>query len=145
MKPSVRLSSSGVRAARSPKAAAVLAGFAGLGFGLPGALGVKHLAETGQVWMFMGFPTYGGGPFERVGIRTSVPLMSAFVALCAAEVATGCLLWRGSRAGVRLSHALLPIEMAFWIGFALPVGPPLGVARTLLVISQRRRNTPERA
>ena len=140
MKPIVRSPSSGSDAARGLKVAAGLAGFVGLGFGLPGAVGLKHFAETGEVWMFMGFPTYGGGPFERVGVRTSVPLMSAFIALCAAEVATGCLLWRGSRAGVRLSHALLPIEMAFWIGFALPVGPPLGVARALLVIRQRHMN-----
>jgi hypothetical protein len=29
---------------------------------------------------------------------------------------------------------LLPVELVFWIGFRLPFGPPLGAARTALVI-----------
>jgi hypothetical protein len=33
-----------------------------------------------------------------------------------------------------LAVALLPFELAFWFGFALPLGPPLGFARSLLVI-----------
>jgi len=33
-----------------------------------------------------------------------------------------------------ISYALLPFEFAFWIGFALPFGPPLGIARTILVL-----------
>ncbi len=44
------------------------------------------------------------------------------------------LLWRGLRAGAVLAVALLPFELAFWIGFALPLGPPLGLARAILVI-----------
>jgi hypothetical protein len=32
-----------------------------------------------------------------------------------------------------LAVALLPFELAFWIGFALPLGPPLGLARAILV------------
>ena len=45
------------------------------------------------MWTFLGFPTYGGGPFERVGLRPSVALILAFVVVCAAEVAVGALLW----------------------------------------------------
>jgi hypothetical protein len=26
-----------------------------------------------------------------------------------------------------------PFELAYWIGFALPIGPPLGIARTVLL------------
>ena len=44
----------------------------GLGFGIPGVIGLRHFAERGEVWTFMGFPAYGGGPFERFGIETSV-------------------------------------------------------------------------
>ena len=33
-----------------------------------------------------------------------------------------------------LSYLLLPFELFFWIGFALPFGPPLGIARTVLVL-----------
>ena len=33
---------------------------------------------------------------------------------------------------------LLPVELLFWIGFALPVGPPLGLARALVLLLDRR-------
>jgi hypothetical protein len=115
-------------------AAGVISIFLGLGFGIPGILGMRHFAQHGEVWTFMGFPTYGGGPFERIGVMTNVPLLGAFVAVCATEVVLGALLLSGQRSGLWLSLGLLPIEMIFWIGFALPFGPILGLVRTALVI-----------
>jgi hypothetical protein len=35
----------------------------------------------------LGFPTYGGGPFEDAGIQTSVPLLVSFLLVCVGEVA----------------------------------------------------------
>jgi len=115
-------------------AAGVISIFLGLGFGIPGILGLRHFAQHGEVWTFMGFPTYGGGQFERMGVMTSVPLLGAFVAVCAVEVVLGALLLSGQRSGLWLSLGLLPIEMIFWIGFALPFGPILGLVRTALVV-----------
>ena len=106
----------------------------GLGFGLPCLFGVRHFARTGEVWTFMGFPTYGNGPFERMGIRTSTPLLLGFLVVCVAEVAVGCLIWFDAPGATVMSLALLPAEFAFWIGFALPFGPPLGIVRTILVL-----------
>ena len=102
----------------------------GLGFGIPCALGIRHFASTGEVLTFMGYPTYGNGPFEKLGIKTSVPLLAAFLAVCGAEVVAGWLLWRRPRVGTRVSLALLPVEIPFWLGFALPYAPPLALART---------------
>jgi hypothetical protein len=116
------------------KLAAVISILVGLGFGLPCAYGIWHFSTTGEVWTFLGFPTYGGGPFEGIGIQTTVLLLVAFLAVCGLEVVTGWLLWRSLRAGAVLVVALLPFELAFWIGFALPLGPPLGLARAILVI-----------
>jgi hypothetical protein len=113
-------------------AAGLLSILLGLGFGLPGLVGVRHLHDTGEVWTFLGFPTYGGGPFERVGVHASVPLLMAFVAICAAEVVVGVLLVLGAPYARALSFALLPVELLFWIGFALPAGPPLGLVRAVL-------------
>lgn len=31
--------------------------FLGLGFGLPCFFAIRHFAQTGEVWTFMGFPT----------------------------------------------------------------------------------------
>lgn len=101
----------------------------GLGFGVPAAIGTVYFARHGSVWTFLGFPTHGEGPFTAVGIPDSAPLQIGFVVMCAAEVAVGVLMWRGHRAGAQLSIALLPFELAYWIGFALPFGPVLGVLR----------------
>ena len=116
------------------KTASVLSALAGLGFGVPCVFAIRYLQQHGEVWTFLGFPTYGDGPFERAGISTTVPLLVAFLLVCALEVVDAWLLWQGSRAGAVLALALLPFELAFWIGFALPFGPAMGIPRAILVI-----------
>jgi hypothetical protein len=118
---------------RRVTAAGVLSWSLGLGFGVPGAYGTWFFADHGDVWTFLGFPTYGDGPFESIGIETSTPLLTIFSLVCLAELVAGWLLWRRRRSGAILALALLPVELAFWIGFALPFGLVLGVARTALV------------
>ncbi len=115
-------------------AAALCSIVAGLGIGIPCALGIRHFARTGEVWTFMGFSTYGGGPFERWGLQTSVRLLTAFLAVCIAEVVVGVMIWADAPGATILSIALLPIEFVFWAGFALPFGPFMGIARTALVL-----------
>jgi hypothetical protein len=116
------------------KAAALLAWATGLGFGLPCFYGIWYFSDRGYIWTFLGFPTYGGGPFEGIGIDTTVALLVMFLLVCLAEMVTGWLLWRQQRAGALLALALLPVEFAFWIGFALPLGPVVGLVRTGLVL-----------
>jgi len=111
----------------------------GLGFGLPGLYGIAHLARHGTVARFLGFPTYGEGPFERIGVKSTVPLLAAFVGVCAAECVAGRLLWRGKRSGAVLSLALLPVESAFWAGFALPFAPVFAAVRTGSVLWNRSK------
>ncbi|MFI7067528.1 hypothetical protein ACIBL3_41490 [Kribbella sp. NPDC050124] len=118
------------------RTAAVLAWLPGFGFGLPCLYAIWHLAESGTVWTFLGFPTYGGGPFEALGLETGVPLLVGFLAVCVAEVVLGCLLW--TRRGAVLAFALLPIELAFWIGFALPIGPLTALLRSAALIRRSR-------
>lgn len=105
----------------------------GLGFGLPCAYGIWYFAQQGEVWTFLGLPTYGHGPLDDFGIHTSVGLLAAFLLVCGAELCDGWLLWRGRASGSILALALLPFEFVFWWGFALPVGPLLGLARAALV------------
>ena len=111
----------------------------GLGFGPLAVYGAIFFAEHGTVWYFAGFPTYGDGPFESIGIPTSVPLISGFAAVCAAEVALGARMWAGRRSSRNLSFALLPFEAVYWIGFALPFGVVLGAVRTAAVTAALRR------
>lgn len=117
------------------RAAAVCSIVLGLGFGLPGAYGTWYYARHGEVWKFLGFSTYGDGPFERWGLPTSVALLLGFMTVCAAEVVVGVLLWRDATPAAWLALALLPVELVFWTGFALPFGPLLGLARTALVVA----------
>jgi hypothetical protein len=116
------------------RAAGALTLFAGLGFGIPGVLGLKHFIQTGEVWTFLGFPTYGGGPFERIGLPTSSALLAGFLTVCLAEVVVGGMLIAGTAHAVAWSCALLPFELAFWIEFALPFGPVFGMARVALLL-----------
>jgi hypothetical protein len=124
------------------KAASVLAAVPGLGFGLPCVFGIWFFATYGRVWIFVGFPTYGDGPFTSVGIPTTVPLLVAFLVVCVLEVVAAWALWRGRRLGTVLALVLLPFELVFWIGFALPFGPPLGLARVALVLARLVRGLP---
>ena len=116
------------------RAAATLAWVSGLGFGIPALFGLRYFVRNDEVWTFMGFPTYGGGPFERWGLPTSVALLSTFAVVCAGELIVGVMLWKDTTVGLWLALLLLPVEMLFWVGFALPIGPLLGVSRTILVV-----------
>lgn len=127
------------------KLGAVCSWTLGLGFGLPCAYGIWHLVRYGDIATFLGFPTYGRGPLENAGVPTTVPLLAGFLTVCAAEVGAGWLLWTGRRAGIAMAFALLPFEAVFWIGFDLPYGPPIGVARTVAVLAAVRPKRPSEA
>ena len=72
-----------------------------------------------------------------MGIKSTVPLLSTFVAVCAAECVAGGLLWHNRRSGAVLSLALLPVESGFWVGFALPIPPAFAAVRTGSVLWNR--------
>lgn len=127
-----------VEGGTASRTAACLAWITGLGFGLLGCYGTSYFARHGAVWYFMGLPTYGDGPFESIGVPTTTGLLTGFVSVCAAETIAGVLLWKRRRAGSWLSLALLPFEATYWLGFALPIGPVLGAARTIAVIAALR-------
>lgn len=116
--------------------AAVCFAFTGLGFGIPGILGIRSLAAGHGVLTFMGFPTYGGGVFERSGIRSTVPLLAAFVVVCILEVVAAWAIWNGQRWGAILGLALLPVGAVFWVGFSLPIPPLLAAVRTVLLFAR---------
>jgi hypothetical protein len=114
---------------------AVLMWSVAAGFGFPAIPCAHHLLKTGQLPSFFGlFRMYEGPAFARVAPTTFVALLYAFTLLCAVEAVAGVLLWNGARAGLVLSFALLPFEIAFWIAFALPIPPLIGVVRLVLTV-----------
>ena len=82
----------------------------------------------------MGYPTYGNGPFEKIGVHTTTPLLFGFLLVCALECIAGWGLWSGDKGSAILSVGIIPIEMIFFIGFALPFGPPFLIIRMILLV-----------
>ncbi|MEA2647027.1 MAG: hypothetical protein QOE92_2110 [Chloroflexota bacterium] len=116
------------------RGAAVLLWFDALGFGIPCVMAIRSLLSGQGIPMLMGFPAYGGGPFESHGIQTTVPLVVAFLVVCVLEGVAGWLLWGGHREGAILAFALLPFGALFWWGFALPIPPLFAIVRSLLIL-----------
>jgi hypothetical protein len=116
------------------RAAAILLALNGVGFGVCCLPGIRNLLSGRGIPTIFGFPAYGGGPFERAGILTTIPLLLGFLMVCTLEVVAGALLWRGSLVGAVLALALLPLSGLFWWGFALPIPPVLALVRTVLIV-----------
>lgn len=116
------------------RVAAVLLWISGVGFGIFCIPAIRNLLTGRGIPYVMGFPAYGKGPFERVGLPTTVPLLAAFLLVCILEVLAGYLLWGGHKSGAILALALLLPGALFWWGFALPFGPLFALARTVLII-----------
>jgi hypothetical protein len=119
--------------------AAVLLWIDAFGFGVFCLPAIRNLRSGNDIPYVMGFPAYGDGPFEEVGIPTTVPLLASFLLVCGLEGVAGWLLWRRRRSGAVLALALLPAGALFWWGFALPIPPALALARTALIVLGRRK------
>jgi hypothetical protein len=95
---------------------------------------IRSLLAGRGIAVVMGFPTFGRGAFERHGIYTTVPLVSAFLLVCVLEAFAGWLLWNGRLSGAVLALCLLPAGAVFWWGFDLPYPPIVAVVRTVLIL-----------
>jgi hypothetical protein len=116
------------------RVAAFLHWFVAIGFGVFCLPAIRNLLSGQDIPMVMGFPAYGRGPFERIGLPTTVPLLAAFLLVCILEAVAGGLLWGGYRTGAILALVLVPAGAVFWWGFALPVPWPLAVIWTILIL-----------
>ena len=94
------------------KAAAVITWLYAAGFGLPTFYVAKHL-ETNQ----------------RYDDRTFIRRLHAFFLAAVIASAFAAMVWHETKLGAVLALAWLPVEAAFWYGFALPIPWLLGVAR----------------
>ena len=105
-----------------------------VGFGAPTPFVATYLLRERKLPIFMGlFPAYGGGFFERWSPEVFAMLLGLFAALSALELFAGVLLWQGEQIGALITLALMPIEIIFWAGFAVPIPPLLAVARIALL------------
>lgn len=116
--------------------AALLLWLSGAGFGLPCLQAMDSLRAGRGIPYVLGFPAYGGGPFEYYGLPTTVPLLLGFLVVCLLEGLAGWLVWRGKRRGAILALLLLPAGAVYWWGFGLPFGPIFALVRTLLIVQR---------
>jgi hypothetical protein len=116
------------------RVAAVLLWLNGVGFGVFTVPALLNLLRGQGLPIVMGFKAYGGGPFERHGINTTVWLLAAFLLVCVVECVAGWLLWGGHRGGAVLALAVLPFAGLFWWGFALPFGPVFAIPEVALIL-----------
>jgi membrane protein implicated in regulation of membrane protease activity len=66
------------------------------------------------------FGAVGTGPFERIGVPTTVPLLAGFLAACVVQVVGGVLLLWPRRSGIVVSVVGMLLSAPFWWGFDLP-------------------------
>ena len=84
-------------------------------------------------------PTVGGirlmgGPFESLGLDTLIVAGIVFVFVSALKILAAYWLWNLRRDGAVLGLILLGLSTIFWYGFALPLGPLLGLAELVLLM-----------
>ena len=92
-----------------------------LGFGGFTIPAIVSVAQRHGILYAFGNPTYGNGPFERIGVPTSVPLLLAFLAACLVQLAGGLLLiWLRPSGFVVVPVGML-LSAPFWWGFDLPL------------------------
>lgn len=92
----------------------------GAGFGAFDIPATWHLTHDHEVWMALGNPTYGHGPFEAHGITVTVPVLLAFFGSCLVQAIGGALLLVPRTTGVVVTLAGILGCAPFWWGFDLP-------------------------
>lgn len=112
------------------QASSVLMWLVAAAFGIPAPFVAAHLLRERTLPTFIGlFPMYGGGLFDRFSPEIFAALLGLFTILCALEAYAAWLLWNGEQLGGLITLALLPIELVFWAGFAVPIPPLIAVGR----------------
>ena len=118
------------------------------GFTIPAIISVAQGRGIIDVW---GNPTYGDGPFERIGVPTTVPLLAGFLAACLVQLVGAGLLIGLRPSGFIVMPAGMLLSAIFWWGFDLPLawlgaGPDLAfLAAAWLVYTRASRKLVQRA
>ncbi len=84
-------------------------------------------------------PTLGGirllgGPFENLGIDALIVAGIGYIIVSALKILAAYWLWHARLDGAVLELILLGLSAIFWYGFALPLGPLLGIIQVVLLV-----------
>ena len=83
-------------------------------------------------------PTLGGihllgGPFEMLGLNVLIVAGIGYIIVSALKILAAYWLWGSRKDGAVFELVLLGLSAIFWYGFALPLGPLLGVIQVVLL------------
>jgi hypothetical protein len=121
------------------RATAVLLWIVAGGCGLPAPWLIWWVLARGRLPTLPIIGQPNGGPFYFNFSRGAfVALLAISFVLALAQGWAAWLLWAGKRSGALLQFGLLPVEAAFWYGFALPIPPLLAIVRLVLTASAWR-------
>jgi hypothetical protein len=125
--------------ATSVRAASILYGVPGLGFGISVPLVLAYAANRGELpmtpfgWRLM------GGPYEQIGTDRLTPLgwvlAGTLVGVSLLDVLAAIWLRQGRRRGARLALATTPVSLALGAAFVLPFLLAVVPLRAVLVIA----------
>jgi hypothetical protein len=83
---------------------------------------------------WMGIKLLDGGPFGKLGIEAAIILGIVFIFVCSLKLLAAYWVWNARMDGAVLEFILLAMSALFWYGFALPFGPPVGIAQIVLFV-----------
>jgi hypothetical protein len=83
-------------------------------------------------------PTFGGirllgGPFEKLGLDSLIVAGMLYIVVSNLKILAAYWLQSSRMDGAILESILLGLSAIFWYGFALPIGPLLGVIQIVLL------------
>lgn len=73
------------------------------------------------------------GPFEKLGLDALIVAGIGYIIVSGLKILAAYWLWGGRADGAVLAMILLGLSAIFWYGFALPLGPLLGVIQVILL------------
>jgi hypothetical protein len=74
-----------------------------------------------------------GGPFEALGIDSLIVAGLVYAVISALKLLAAYWAWNLRLDGPILELILLSVSAIFWYGFALPLGPLVGIPQILLI------------
>ena len=100
---------------------------------LIGTIPTLYYAFTHKALPSLGGIRLLGGPFESLGIDALIVAGLVYVLVSALKILAADWLWNSRLDGAVLGLILLGLSAIFWYGFALPLGPLLGIAELVLL------------
>jgi len=101
-------------------------------FGILPPMYYAYIHRSFPTWM--GIKLLDGGPFGKLGIEAAILAGIIFIIVSALKLLAAYWVWNSRMDGAILELILLGLSAIFWYGFALPFGPPIGVAQIILFI-----------